>query len=236
MSRSNLLRELLERPGVPSYAEPLQRPHLYCPGLTARPWWRPETFPWVARLEAMAPVVRAELLGVMEDFRIHPGDYRAPLFETGEWSGVYFSFHGRRMERVRAACPQTAAFIDAIPRSTGINFFSRLTPGTHVMPHFGITNLKLRCHLGLVVPDGCRMRVGQEIRGWDEGKCLVFDDSYEHEVWHDGGSPRIILSVDFGHPDLTDDEFAFLRAAEATHEHPFQEHVSFWDQTLAQVL
>ena len=31
------------------------------------------------------------------------------------------------------------------------------------------------------VPTGCRLRVGREWRTWQPGKCLVFDDSYEHE-------------------------------------------------------
>lgn len=30
---------------------------------------------------------------------------------------------------------------------------------------------------------GCYIRVGSEAkRGWEEGKCLVFDDSFEHEA------------------------------------------------------
>jgi aspartate beta-hydroxylase len=40
----------------------------------------------------------------------------------------------------------------------------------------------LRCHLGLVVPPGVRIRVGDEVREWTAGECLIFDDSFEHEV------------------------------------------------------
>lgn len=35
---------------------------------------------------------------------------------------------------------------------------------------------------------------------------MIFDDSFEHEVWHNGTSFRLILIVDVWHPDLTEDE------------------------------
>ena len=38
---------------------------------------------------------------------------------------------------------------------------------------------------------------------WEEGKMIIIDDSIEHEVWHDGTTFRMILIVDFWHPDLT---------------------------------
>ena len=41
-------------------------------------------------------------------------------------------------------------------------------------------------------------------------KPYVFDDSFEHEAWHDGSKTRVILIVDFWHPDLTNDEIKFL--------------------------
>ena len=44
--------------------------------------------------------------------------------------------------------------------------------------------------------------VGEEWRGWQEGECIVFDDSWEHEVFHKGNSDRIVLLINFWHPDL----------------------------------
>ena len=38
---------------------------------------------------------------------------------------------------------------------------------------------------------------------WEEGKMIIIDDSIEHEVWHNGTTFRMILIVDFWHPDLT---------------------------------
>ena len=84
----------------------------------------------------------------------------------------------------------------------GAHFFSRLVAGSHIGAHCGPSNLRLRVHLGLLVPEGTRIRVGDEVRAWREGECLVFDDSYEHEVWHDGAGDRIVLICDMWHPDL----------------------------------
>ena len=75
-------------------------------------------------------------------------------------------------------------------------------PGTHIAAHCGPSNYRLRLHLGLSVPRGCRIRVGDEVREWRAGECLIFDDSFEHEVWHDGSGDRIVLIVDAWHPML----------------------------------
>jgi len=57
-------------------------------------------------------------------------------------------------------------------------------------------------HLGLIVPPGTRLRCGDEVREWREGECLIFDDAFEHEVWHEGTSDRIVLIADALHPDV----------------------------------
>jgi beta-hydroxylase len=76
--------------------------------------------------------------------------------------------------------------------------FSSLRPGTHIAPHTGYPDGVLRCHLGLVVPEtGCGIRVGDETRHWEVGKCLVFDDTLEHEAWNHSDRTRVILLLDF---------------------------------------
>lgn len=49
------------------------------------------------------------------------------------------------------------------------------------------------------------MRVGHEVRGWKTGRFLVFDDSFEQEIWFEGTSAnkyRLILKVDLWHPEV----------------------------------
>jgi len=97
-----------------------------------------------------------------------------------------------------------------LPRGYHHAFFSALVPGTHITQHCGPTNKKLRVHLPLVGCDGARMRVADETRPTVEGQVFGFDDSHEHEVWHDGTETRITLIVDIWHPDFTDKEVKFL--------------------------
>ncbi len=81
--------------------------------------------------------------------------------------------------------------------------FSRLAPRTHVKPHVGWAASVYRMHLPLVVPPGCRLRVGAETRTWQEGRCLVFDDTVEHEAWNDSDCPRGVLLLDFLRPGVS---------------------------------
>lgn len=80
--------------------------------------------------------------------------------------------------------------------------FSRLAPHAHVKPHVGWAASVYRLHLGLVVPEGCRLRVGSETRPWREGRCLIFDDTVEHEAWNDSDRPRAVLLLDFLRPGV----------------------------------
>ena len=78
---------------------------------------------------------------------------------------------------------------------------------THVAQHCGLTNARLRAHLPLVVPTDSppKIRVGDSILHWEEGKVMVFDDSFEHEVWNKSNETRIILIVDINHPELSEE-------------------------------
>jgi aspartate beta-hydroxylase len=78
------------------------------------------------------------------------------------------------------------------------------------MDHNGPTNRKLRLHFPLVNVKGSKMRVGDETRYPEEGKCLIFDDSFNHEAWHEGEATRIILILDLWHPELSDQEVKFF--------------------------
>ena len=65
------------------------------------------------------------------------------------------------------------------------------------------TPVILRCHLGLMVPERrehCYMRLEDRRYSWEEGKTLVFDDTYDHEVFNDTDQERVILLFDFDRP------------------------------------
>jgi aspartate beta-hydroxylase len=132
----------------------------------------------------------------------------------GAWDVFNFYERGRRNETNRTRCPTISRIIDnhdTLRTLAGVQYASRLSPGAHIRAHRGPTNIRMRCHLGIHVPDGdCAIRVGDQTQRWHAGRCLVFDDSFEHEAWNHTEDHRIVLIVDVWHPDLTPVEIAFL--------------------------
>jgi aspartate beta-hydroxylase len=100
------------------------------------------------------------------------------------------------------------ATLSQIPRHYHHAFFSAITSHTHIEPHYGPTNKKLRCQLPLIISDlnSCTLTAGGVTRSLEEGKCLIFDDSFLHEARNESTNPRIILIFDIWHPDLSDEE------------------------------
>ena len=45
-----------------------------------------------------------------------------------------------------------------------------------------------------------RMRVGDKMIYWEEGKCVIFDDTHKHEVWNDTDGIRVVLLFDVYRP------------------------------------
>jgi beta-hydroxylase len=118
------------------------------------------------------------------------------------WKTFFLYAYGFKADGNCRRCPETTRIVEAIP-GMKTAFFSILAPGKHIPAHRGPYRGVIRYHLGLRVPeprDHCRIRVGDEIRHWEEGKSLVFDDTYEHEVWNDTPGTRVVLFVDFVRP------------------------------------
>ncbi|XP_063960501.1 aspartyl/asparaginyl beta-hydroxylase-like [Lytechinus pictus] len=138
------------------------------------------------------------------------------LRETGDWKQFTLFAKGSKDQGNCRQAPRTCEIFDSIPQSKncrrGQVKFSVMHPGTHVWPHCGPTNCRLRSHLGLIIPQPVRLRVGNTTRTWEEGKLFIFDDSFEHEVWQEADSLRLILIADLWHPDLTESEKRKLTA------------------------
>ena len=135
---------------------------------------------------------------------------------------AFFYERGRRRNEVCEACPVTTRGIEghgAVLTMAGLAYVSRMRAGTHIRAHTGPTNLRVRCHLGIRTPQGdCAIRVEDKTRRWEEGKCLVFDDHFEHEAWNHTEEDRIVLIVDLWHPGLSSTEIDLL---EGLHRYAF---------------
>uniref|UniRef100_A0A4W3JU17 Aspartate beta-hydroxylase n=1 Tax=Callorhinchus milii TaxID=7868 RepID=A0A4W3JU17_CALMI len=178
-------------------------------GLKAQPWWTTREIGYtdlVKTLERNWKTIRDEGMSVMDQEKgfFLPEDEN--LREKGNWGQFTLWQQGRKNENSCKHVPRTCALLEKFPESTGCKRgqvkYSIMQPGTHVWPHTGPTNCRLRMHLGLVIPKGCRIRCANDTRS-EEGKVVIFDDSFEHEVWQDANSYRLIFIVDVWHPELT---------------------------------
>ena len=118
------------------------------------------------------------------------------LYNQNEWSVYGLYAFGHKLDDNCQRCPQTTHLVESIPGMTTAGF-SALAAGTHIFPHTGYSAEVWRCHLGLIVPQGAQLRVGPETRQWESGKCLVFDDTVEHEAWNPTQENRVVLLIDF---------------------------------------
>lgn len=163
-------------------------------------------FAWTALLRENWQAIRDEAIAVALQPHAAPSladvspDHRA-IAPVNMWRSFFLWGYGYPADDNIARCPQTAALVAQIP---GLNsaFFSILAPGTHIPAHRGVTKALITCHLGLIVPtDGdVRMRVGDRVVRWAEGETLVFDDTYDHEVWNDTDHTRVVLLIQFRRP------------------------------------
>lgn len=171
------------------------------------PTFDPSVFPFTAALEGSWTVIRQEAEGllayrsVIPAFQdISPDQYRISKDEA--WKTFWLRGFGRVSPLGRLMCPRTSELLDAIP---GIEnaLFSILEPGKHIPPHRGVYKGIINYHLGLIVPrarERCRIRIANEIRHWEEGRSLVFDDTNTHEVWNDTEEDRVVLMMQFRRP------------------------------------
>ncbi len=167
------------------------------------PFFDPGGFAWVPKLESSWKTIRAELEKILEHKERLPNFQdisrdQITITQDNAWKTFFLYGFGYRQDRNCGLCPQTARLVAQVPGMLTA-FFSILEPGKHIPPHRGPYKGILRYHLGLIVPEPvacCRLRVGDQYRTWREGGSLVFDDTYEHEVWNDTDGLRVVLFLD----------------------------------------
>lgn len=207
-------------------------PHLQLPGIRHRRFWDPAEISWLPQIEARWRDIRGELdeyiasrarSGDAAAFAAPQADHLA-----SNWNLLELSMMGNWSEELcRDHFPVTCSLLRgqpaldptnfrwpgalaklAKPKGPGgekppvlmVNIFQSF-PGSTLRAHFG-THGRIAASLGLHVPRGVALRVGSERREWREGKWLLFDDSYEHEVINQASEPRYVLVVHMLHPDV----------------------------------
>ena len=201
---------------------------LHYPRLPAIPFYDRSLFPWFEELEAASDVIRGELEGALaaakDDFAPYiaypkgtPVNQWGELNHSRKWSSFFLWKDGARQDGACKLCPKTAALLERLPLAYQPGYaptamFSALDANTRIPAHTGSTNVRLLCHLPLILPGPARFRVGNETREWKMGEAWVFDDTIEHEAWNDADELRVILILDLWNPLLEPEEQELVKA------------------------
>ncbi|WP_257819974.1 aspartyl/asparaginyl beta-hydroxylase domain-containing protein [Burkholderia glumae] len=171
-------------------------------------------FPDAARFAGAWREIRAEAFEVARELpripRFHDimseqADISAN--DNRDWRMFIMQAYGVRFAKNRTRCPRITELVDASPDvlSASLSF---LAPGKHIPPHRGPFRGVLRGYLVLPMPkreDGTPAAVlkvdGRSYR-LDDGQFLLWDDTFEHEVWNDSDQVRIVLLLDIRRRDL----------------------------------
>jgi tetratricopeptide (TPR) repeat protein len=208
-------------------SQPMQ---FFYPGLEPVEFFDRGDFPWLPALEARTDAIRDEFLHLLdaeEGFTPYityaadqPLNQWAELNNSPKWSAYHLVKDGSIVADQAARCPQTMDAWSRLPAPeqalrTPNAMFSLLRPHTRIPAHVGSSNVRLVLHLPLIIPAGCRYRVGNTVREWVPGTAWVFDDTIEHEAWNDSDKLRVIFMCDLWHPALSAAERRMITALSA---------------------
>jgi beta-hydroxylase len=170
-------------------------------------FFEPERFPWAAEFERHWQEIRAELEQLLVDHAALPNFQdisrdQVEITDDDRWKTLFLYGYGFKTDIGGKLCPVTTELVEQIPGMVTA-MFSILSPRKHIPAHRGPYKGVLRYHLGLIVPEhkeDCRIRVGDEFRHWEEGRSIIFDDTFEHEVFNETDELRAVLFVDVMRP------------------------------------
>ncbi|WP_460061752.1 aspartyl/asparaginyl beta-hydroxylase domain-containing protein [Streptomyces sp. YKOK-I1] len=206
--------ERMLEPGAGKDRHPLRRAAKWIlPGLSPTPWHDPyahaELAPVVHALEANHQAIKRELDAAWVARREAFSDYEHYLTRQEDWQALHLFRDGALVAESAVLAPTAHRVV----RETAVEtekicpllecHFSTLLPGAVIAPHCDLWNFSINLHLAVDIPDGCRLTVAGETRSWEEGRCLLFDYSFEHEARNEGARPRTCLLLDLWHPETT---------------------------------
>lgn len=174
-----------------------------------------DTFNWCKYLETQTQIIIDEYNVVIA---AHP-EFLIPWPEVNLYTpkaswltvGLYTPVNGFKIFPNYFHFPKTISILNQIPKVKTAGF-SILTPGCEIKPHVGYSSSLTRVHLGLDIPKleliklnkqedkytipNCGLQIHNQIRTWEKGKLLVFNDLFLHSAWNLSQQDRIVLLLD----------------------------------------
>ncbi|MFG3407417.1 aspartyl/asparaginyl beta-hydroxylase domain-containing protein [Streptomyces sp. NPDC048142] len=183
------------------------------PGISQQPWHDPRSDPAIASLvdalEGAHAAISAEHERAWRTRRAAFSDYEHYLTRQDDWQSLHLYRDGQLMGESAEVAPTAFGVITDIAVADGLicplleSHFSTLLPGSRIAPHCDLWNFSINLHFAVDIPGDCDITVAGETRAWEEGRCLLFDYSFEHHAENRGDRPRTCLLVDLWHPETT---------------------------------
>lgn len=189
--------------------------HAYMPGLgEAEPFLDPDQLDLCKQLSENYDVISSEYEALLEERFDRKGNDRfqsvtSMNYEAG-WKTMVLFYNGHRIKDFPYhLCPVTTKIMESVPIAGRIAGFNRQQPQSGIPLHSDGNNMWLTCQMGIKVPPtitneagedvpSAHIRVGPETRHWEEGQCLLYDTTYEHETFNAHPTEeRVVLHVDF---------------------------------------
>ncbi|NJR75450.1 MAG: aspartyl/asparaginyl beta-hydroxylase domain-containing protein [Scytonema sp. CRU_2_7] len=98
-----------------------------------------------------------------------------PSLKEDDWGEFMLWKDGKFTRTARFLFPKTVRIVSSLKPFIipfGQVVFYVLKPGVAIPPHHDLSNIDVTCQLGLIIPENCAIRVGNETRTWTEGKTL----------------------------------------------------------------
>lgn len=178
-------------------------------GIGSKPFHDLHEHPWIAELMMHFPRIRQE---IVEALACKPALELYPLLGLDVWKSLPFYKGGVRIADGCDLCPFTAELVERLVPGGPVRevMVSQLEPHGRLLPHIDNTLPMLTLHVPLIAPQPSGIRVGNEVRRWQEGGPVIIDTTYEHEAWNDSDEPRINLMIDFWPNGLSETEKEFF--------------------------
>jgi aspartate beta-hydroxylase len=184
-------------------------------------------FPAAKHFQSAWVQIRQEALAILESTKpiprfheIMPAQAEISANDGKDWRMFLLKVYGQENKANLAACPVLAELVASTPAVLSATL-SFLAPHKHIPRHSGPFRGILRYQLNLEAPlgdDGHPGAVlwldGQEHR-LSAGESLLWDDTYQHEVWNRCDGTRIALLLDVRRPDMPMDLRLLSRAVTA---------------------
>ncbi|RZK08562.1 MAG: aspartyl/asparaginyl beta-hydroxylase domain-containing protein [Flavobacterium sp.] len=159
---------------------------------------------WAKNLLNHLHQISDEFYGYINVNGMAPYFHHSMVSRKNTWKTLGLKFWNVLIYKYKNKFPVSYNFLRANPDVIAMSF-SKLEPGSRILPHSGDTNGIFRVHVGMIIPGAlpeCGFSVRGERRSWKQGELLAFTDAFEHEAWNETDKTRIIMMLDIIRPEF----------------------------------